>query len=587
MVRLKLHELFINWLTIPETQEQITNMLTAVDSHQIVSSVGNLSLSKLQISGEGSSSGEIVVGKHPNETFLSVPMDISKKVSPPPRSPSSLKNSNNAFDFVDSPGLTQKRNFTLLEQSRNLSSVLDFDMKDLELTDSSSRRQSATIFNNKIEIPQFYFPKKQPSNNSDVPADEFEEQMSKIHNFFAISPEGFTAADFVGATREICGLPSFLNTTLFQRVLQYNKHLQVTQNSSNLAHTYAGDTDDEDDLVKEYMFIRFWKDFIVGRDDTHKLFNVFKDFNKDYIVNSDFKLFLQDLLDNHPGLDFLKETPAFQEKYAETVIVRIFYTVNRSMNRRISFEEFSKSNLVETIKLLDQEDDINLVHDYFSYEHFYVLYCKFWELDTDHDFIIDESDLQKYGSYSLTNRIISRIFAGAPRKLSSCQQKKMNYEDFIWFCLSEEDKNSETGVDYWFRCVDLDNDGFISGFEMEYFYTEQLARMESISQDTIQFSDIICQLVDMVKPRDPKRITTKDLKKSKMASIFFNVLFNLNKFVAYEQRDPFQVKQERSGPEKTDWERFARIEYDRMAMEDESNEDMGDYNGWDAHEAPF
>jgi serine/threonine-protein phosphatase 2A regulatory subunit B'' len=24
--------------------------------------------------------------------------------------------------------------------------------------------------------------------------------------------------------------------------------------------------------------------------------------------------------------------------------------------------------------------DINKVLDYFSYEHFYVLYCKFWEL---------------------------------------------------------------------------------------------------------------------------------------------------------------------------------------------------------------
>lgn len=30
---------------------------------------------------------------------------------------------------------------------------------------------------------------------------------------------------------------------------------------------------------------------------------------------------------------------------------------------------------------MDLEDDINAVTAYFSYEHFYVLYCKFWELD--------------------------------------------------------------------------------------------------------------------------------------------------------------------------------------------------------------
>lgn len=37
---------------------------------------------------------------------------------------------------------------------------------------------------------------------------------------------------------------------------------------------------------------------------------------------------------------------------------------------------------------VDMEEDINAVTSYFSYEHFYVLYCKFWELDTDHDFLL-------------------------------------------------------------------------------------------------------------------------------------------------------------------------------------------------------
>lgn len=47
---------------------------------------------------------------------------------------------------------------------------------------------------------------------------------------------------------------------------------------------------------------------------------------------------------------------------------------------------------------------------YFSYEHFYVIYCKFWELDTDHDFLIDKENLIRYGNHSLTYRIVDRIF---------------------------------------------------------------------------------------------------------------------------------------------------------------------------------
>ena len=35
---------------------------------------------------------------------------------------------------------------------------------------------------------------------------------------------------------------------------------------------------------------------------------------------------------------------------------------------------------------------------------------QFWELDTDHDFIISKEDLIRYGNHSLTYRIIDRIF---------------------------------------------------------------------------------------------------------------------------------------------------------------------------------
>lgn len=42
------------------------------------------------------------------------------------------------------------------------------------------------------------------------------------------------------------------------------------------------------------------------------------------------------------------------------------------------------------------------VTDFFSYEHFYVIYCKFWELDTDHDLEIDAQDLMRHGDFGKT-----------------------------------------------------------------------------------------------------------------------------------------------------------------------------------------
>lgn len=144
---------------------------------------------------------------------------------------------------------------------------------------------------------------------------------------------------------------------------------------------------------------------------------------------------------------------------------------------------------------------------YFSYEHFYVIYCKFWELDADHDFSLERSDLARYSNCCLTYQvraarlcgrlgwgrrrgpllpvsalewpvaggkgrpqlsarwppflrrptrapssplqIVDRIFEEAPRRFSSGVPGRMGYEDFVWFILSEEDKTSDTAIEYW------------------------------------------------------------------------------------------------------------------------------------------
>ncbi len=76
--------------------------------------------------------------------------------------------------------------------------------------------------------------------------------------------------------------------------------------------------------------------------------------------------------------------------------MRIFYCCDLNYDDKISFREFKKSNLMSFFYKVCEEPDINKVREYFSYEHFYVLYCKFWELDTnEHDFLINKDDFIK------------------------------------------------------------------------------------------------------------------------------------------------------------------------------------------------
>lgn len=87
--------------------------------------------------------------------------------------------------------------------------------------------------------------------------------------------------------------------------------------------------------------------------------------------------------------------------------------------------------------------------------------------------------------------------------------------------------------------MDLDGDGVLSMYELEYFYEEQQQRMESIGIETLPFEDCLCQMLDMIKPVEPGCITLGDLKRCRMTPIFFDTFFNLEKYMEHEQRDPF------------------------------------------------
>lgn len=55
-------------------------------------------------------------------------------------------------------------------------------------------------------------------------------------------------------------------------------------------------------------------------------------------------------------------------------------------------------------------------------------------------------------------------------------------------------------IEYWFRCMDVDGDGVLSMYELEYFYEEQCERMEAMGIEPLPFHDLLCQMLDLVKP---------------------------------------------------------------------------------------
>lgn len=95
---------------------------------------------------------------------------------------------------------------------------------------------------------------------------------------------------------------------------------------------------------------------------------------------------------------------------------------------------------------------------------------------------------------AISSRMIDRIFSGAVTRGPRNNDNQMSYAEFVWFLLSEEDKRHPRAIEYWFRCMDLDGDGFLSFYELEYFYSEQVKRMEAAGIEALPFTDCLCQV---------------------------------------------------------------------------------------------
>ncbi|XP_042893494.1 uncharacterized protein LOC122267473 isoform X4 [Penaeus japonicus] len=393
-------------------------------------------------------------------------------------------------------------------------------------------------------IPRFYYPMGRPTTQVSQ-----EQSISRVSAVFRENGGQITRDNMEPLVRA-CQVPLYWKAPLF-----------IAAGGDKLGY-----------LTQE-QFSDYWSRVIsTCHDMASRFVRVLSRGVRNYLMPEDFLSMIQDVVDTHPGLTFLKEATEFHSRYVHTVIARIYYCVNRSWSGRITVPELRRSNLLQVISYLEEEEDINQITDYFSYEHFYVIYCKFWELDTDHDLFIDKHDLAKHNERALSWRMIERIFSGAVTRGRLQKQDRMGYQEFVWFLISEEDKRHPTAIEYWFRCMDLDGDGYLSMYELEYFYEEQLQRMEALGIETLPFHDCLCQMLDMVRPEMGDKISLRDLKRCRMTPIFFDTFFNLEKYLDHEQRDPFAShRAEDDGPEflqVSEWDRYAAEEYELLVAEE-------------------
>ena len=352
--------------------------------------------------------------------------------------------------------------------------------------------------------------------------------------------------------------------------------------------------------------VQFWRKFLLGRDNNERFFNIIvnnvntinsKNNNSIFASDSDAMIYPKDLIpyvkkivDTHPSLAFLKDQDVFKNKFIEFIVARCFYIMDPELRGVVGLQQFRKVDLATIFYRAERMPDVNDTQHVFNYHHFYVAFCKFWDLDNDQDGYISKDELYKFNGSTISPIVIDRFFKSKsyPRYDPSIptynkadqknakgdmgrtnRKKHIDFIAFTYFLMSSEDKTNLTSINFWYKLCDLDDDGVLSIQEVEELYKTQYERMRITGNETIPFNDIFRQLIDMVQPADPSFITVSDLMRSQMANYFFNTLFDLQKFLVHEYQFPEEnddIEDELS-KKLTPWEVYVVVEYDQLVNE--------------------
>jgi len=338
----KLDELFLQWLSLPEAQQYVLTLLANAKKGKPLANI-------IADGGTSSPNAEDRGGLSPKNR--------GGIASPPPRSPTgrSPKLSPEGPGKEAAPmwmddGHAAAAGVGAVAVKR----VEGKHGEDAVMADGQAPavRKPTPVA---AHIPRFYTP-RQPSKEA---VDSAQSALAEINSLFTANPGGLSKDTFGPFATKVCGFPGFFASALFDKLVQPGQP-----------------------LVTRQKCMQWWEVHVKHAKPEVRLFHLLREGTNQFVTRADWKKRLAVLLDTHPGLDFLKATPEFQDRYLECVVERIYYVNNRACNDKLTQADISKSNLVRVLKYVDEEQDINKVLDYFSYEHFYVLYCKFWELGT-------------------------------------------------------------------------------------------------------------------------------------------------------------------------------------------------------------
>ncbi|OHT05814.1 hypothetical protein TRFO_26316 [Tritrichomonas foetus] len=318
------------------------------------------------------------------------------------------------------------------------------------------------------------------------------------------------------------------------RILDYPNKSKIGVENIDF-NCIAQDIDSHDQIISKKVIKQFTKksyfdsknyiDFIRHKSLHDQAFFRFLEIDPttvDSISVDTFRCFLESYSSNIKSLERLNDDlDYFQEYYFEIVTTIFIFHLCHLKNSIIPIASLFTSNLLLQYMNMDyfpkkkNELSLKLIIDYYS------LFVKL----ADGSELLYQRHIKTIKNVTFTDVFLESLFEEL-----QLYEGGLDMTLFITLILALNNMTNEVGTDYFFTIIDIDKKGYISQYDILYFYKGMIQEIELLEHD---FDSFYAKLLDIAKCNE--KVITKDvLVQSKTQDAFFKMLFDINTFKELE-----------------------------------------------------
>lgn len=263
-----------------------------------------------------------------------------------------------------------------------------------------------------------------------------------------------------------------------------------------------------------------------------------------YLKESDLENYIFELIPTLPQLEVLEKS--FYSFYVCTAVRKFFFFLDPLRTGRVKITEILASGFLDQlIELRDEElSKEHLEANWFSAQSALRVYGQYLNLDEDHNGMLSKQELSRYGSGTLTDVFLDRVF-------QECVTYggEMDYKSYLDFVLALENRGEPQALQYIFKILDIDHKDFLNAFDLNFFFRAIQSQLKRYGHEPVPLRDIQDEIYDMIKPANPFAITLTDLIHSGHGETVINILIDLNSFWSHENRESQIAEPSSSAPQ--------------------------------------